>query len=232
MTTFGLIPGACHGAWCWERMVPALADSGHRGVAIDLPCDDASAGFERYVDVTLSALDPGDDDVVLVGHSLGAHTAVRAARARAVRGIVFVSGVIPPRAGERNDEEPPMEAPGAFDGLAFDEQGRFWFPDPTDAIRTFYHDCDQSTASWAASMLRKQSRTPHAELGEPICPPPCPSVSIVCTEDRVASASWGRWAARERLLDVPVVELEGSHSPFLSRPVELAKAVEAALASF
>lgn len=115
MTTFGLIPGACHGAWGWERMVPALADNGHRGVAIDLPCDDASAGFERYVDVTLSALDPGDDDVVLVGHSLGAHTAVRAARARAIRGIVFVSGVIPPRAGERNDEEPPMEAPGAFD---------------------------------------------------------------------------------------------------------------------
>jgi hypothetical protein len=27
-----------------------------------------------------------------------------------------------------------------------------------------------------------------------------PCVSIVCSDDRVASAEWGRWAARERLL--------------------------------
>jgi pimeloyl-ACP methyl ester carboxylesterase len=78
-------------------------------------------------------------------------------------------------------------------------------------------------------MLRRQSTTPHQRLAEPVSPPPCPSVSIVCTEDRVATAAWGRWAAHERLLDAPVIEIGGSHSPFLTRPAELAEAIETAL---
>jgi len=219
-----LLPGACHGPWCWERVTPELEARGHTPVAVDLPCDDPEAGFGRYVDVTLEAL-LGAGDVVLVAHSLGAHTAVRAVRERPIRGIVFVCGVIPPREGERNDDEPAMEAPGTFDRLARDERGRFWFPNPDDAIAAFFHDCDPETAAWAASKLRPQSTTPHASLGELVGPPACPSVSIVCTDDRVVAAAWGRWAARERLLGAPVVELPGSHSPFLSRPAELATAI-------
>ena len=42
-------------------------------------------------------------------------------------------------------------------------------------------------------------------------------------------AEWGRWAARERLIDAPVVELAGSHSPFLSRPEELVEAIRGAV---
>ena len=122
-----------------------------------------------------------------------------------------------------------MEAPGTFDGLALDAQDRFWFPDADDAIAAFYHDCDRDTAAWAASKLLPQSRTPHAELGDLVGPPTAPCVSVVCTDDRVAAAGWGRWAARERLLDAPVVELPGSHSPFLSRPAALADVLVDAL---
>jgi pimeloyl-ACP methyl ester carboxylesterase len=229
MTTLGLIPGACHGAWCWKRLVPELEARGHRPVAVDLPCEDPSAGFERYVEATFEALPNADDDPVLVGHSLGAHTAARAARERTIRGIVFLCGIIPPRAGERTGDEPPLEAPGAFEGLERDELGRVWFPNSEDAIRDFFPDCDEETAAWAASMLRRQSTTPHQRLSDPVSPPPCPSVSIVCTDDRVATAEWGRWAAHERLLDAPVLEIGGSHSPFLSRPAELADAIGTAL---
>ena len=46
-------------------------------------------------------------------------------------------------------------------------------------------------------------------------------MSIVCRDDRAVSPDWSRAAARE-LLGVEPVELPGSHSPFLSRPAELA----------
>jgi len=36
VTTFGLIHGAWHGAWCWERLIPELERRGHRAVAVDL----------------------------------------------------------------------------------------------------------------------------------------------------------------------------------------------------
>jgi pimeloyl-ACP methyl ester carboxylesterase len=71
--------------------------------------------------------------------------------------------------------------------------------------------------------------TARSARGELVGPPVCPTVSIVCTDDRVVRAEWGRWAARERLIDAPVVELGGSHSPFLSRPEELVEAIRGAL---
>ena len=39
MATFGLVHGAGHGAWCWERLVPILETLGHRAFAMDLPCE-------------------------------------------------------------------------------------------------------------------------------------------------------------------------------------------------
>jgi pimeloyl-ACP methyl ester carboxylesterase len=47
-------------------------------------------------------------------------------------------------------------------------------------------------------------------------------ISVLCRDDRAVSPSWSRTAARE-LLGVEPVELPGSHSPFLSRPAELAE---------
>ena len=50
MTTFGLVHGAWHGAWCWERLTPLLRQAGHDVVAMDLPVDDNSASFDTYAD--------------------------------------------------------------------------------------------------------------------------------------------------------------------------------------
>ena len=55
--------------------------------------------------------------------------------------------------------------------------------------------------------------------------PPFPTASMVCSDDRVVTAPWGRWAAPERLGDCDVIELPGGHAPFLSRPEELADAL-------
>jgi pimeloyl-ACP methyl ester carboxylesterase len=46
-------------------------------------------------------------------------------------------------------------------------------------------------------------------------------VAVVCREDRAIAVDWARRAARERL-GVEPIELPGGHSPFLSRPGELA----------
>jgi pimeloyl-ACP methyl ester carboxylesterase len=202
-----------------------LKERGHRAIAIDLPCDDVTAGFDRYIEVTQEALDGVDDDVVLVGHSLGAHTAVRASHVMPVAAVLFVCGVIPPREGEDTFAEPHLEADGAFEGLERDAGGRIFFPDPNDAICDFFPDVDAETAAWAAAQLKPQSTTPHEHISDPVSPPSAPCASIVCTDDRVATAAWGRWAAKERLLDAPVVEVPGSHAPFLSRPSDLADAL-------
>ena len=37
MSTFLLIHGAWHGAWCWHKLVPRLEKFGHTVIAPDLP---------------------------------------------------------------------------------------------------------------------------------------------------------------------------------------------------
>ncbi len=74
VATFALIHGGGGSAWDWHLVVPQLRQRGHDPVAVDLPCEDESAGWREYADVVVEAL--GDrQNVVVVGHSLGGFTA-------------------------------------------------------------------------------------------------------------------------------------------------------------
>jgi pimeloyl-ACP methyl ester carboxylesterase len=53
-------------------------------------------------------------------------------------------------------------------------------------------------------------------------------MSIVCDEDLVLSPAWSARVARERL-GVEPIHLAGGHSPFLSRPDDLAEILLAGL---
>lgn len=78
MTTFVLVPGAWHGAWAFETVVPLLEGAGHTVHAVTLtglrPDDDdrtvASANLETHTDDILALLDRERiENATLVGHS-------------------------------------------------------------------------------------------------------------------------------------------------------------------
>jgi len=70
--------------------------------------------------------------------------------------------------------------------------------------------------------LRPQSYRVMNETTPLTAWPDVESRSIVCRDDRALNPSWVRAAARERL-GVEAIELGGAHSPFLTRPGELAQ---------
>jgi pimeloyl-ACP methyl ester carboxylesterase len=226
MTTFALIHGAWHGAWCWEPLVAELERRGHRAVAVDLPCDDPAATIVDNAKLVADSL--GDaDDVVVVGHSLGGITAAVVPLVRPVRKVVFLAALVP-RPGRSLGEvmgSEPETTTEEFNKLPrhVDEDGSVWW-DPEVAVQAFYRPCDPETARWAATRLRPQVWTTSREP----CPldrwPDCELVSIVCAADEVVSPEWSRRIARE-VLGVEPVELPGGHSPMLSHPAELADAL-------
>ncbi|MDQ1518478.1 MAG: hypothetical protein QOE80_4308 [Actinomycetota bacterium] len=226
MTTFALIHGAWHGAWCWEPLAAELERRGHRAVAVDLPCDDPAATIVDNAKLVADSLG-GADDVVVVGHSLGGITAAVVPLIRPVRKVVFLAALIP-RPGHSLGEVMGAE-PGTtteeFNNLPrhVGDHGAVWW-DPEVAVRAFYRACDPETARWAATRLRPQVWTTSREP----CPldrwPDCELVSIVCTDDEVVTPDCSRRIARE-VLGVEPVELPAGHSPMLSHPVELADAL-------
>jgi pimeloyl-ACP methyl ester carboxylesterase len=227
MTTFALVHGAWHGAWCWERLIPELEQHGHAALAIDLACEDPEAGCAAYADVVLAQTAGLGDDLVLVGHSLGGLTIPLIASERAVRKLVFLCALLP-RPGlslvDQLAQEPEIFVREFGPGLVRDDRDRSYWQDEDAAIDLLYSDCPRQLASWAVARLRHQGRAPS---GEP-CPlarwPAVESVSVFARDDAAVNPHWSRSAALERL-GSGAVELPGGHSPMLSRPAELAEAL-------
>jgi pimeloyl-ACP methyl ester carboxylesterase len=231
MTQFLLVHGAWHGAWCWEKVVPLLAEMGHAAAAIDLPGqgDDptpaASVTVDDYVRAIGEALRSAGGRSVLVGHSMGGIAISAAAEAHPdlIERLVYVTAFLP-RNGEsllalegRNPE------PAVPPSLVMNEN------EPTCTIREekvvplFYHDCSPKDQQWAKSKLTKQALAPlstelalsAARFGS------VPRSYIACTDDRAIGITF-----QEDMVAASGVErrfdLDASHSPFISRPRELA----------
>ena len=223
MATFGLVHGSWHGAWCWERLEPELVARGHRTVAIDLPIEDPDAGLARNAEVVAEALRGVDDDVFLVGHSSAGATIPLVARHRPLRHLVFLCALVPEPGGSMNDRYTTEEVyvPGFVGNTLRRDDGASYWPEPDAAIRCFYHDCTAADAAWAVSRLRAQAAAAWLEPWPVDALPDVERSSILCRDERVIAPAWSRTMSRD-LLDVDPIELDGGHSPFLSRPADLA----------
>jgi pimeloyl-ACP methyl ester carboxylesterase len=119
MTTYVLVPGACHGAWCFDELAAALRARGHRVLAITLTgvaerahLLHAGVNLETHIADVLAELAVHDvSSAVLVGHSYGGMviTGVADRLPDRVDALVFLDALVP-RDGEScwelvNDEE-------------------------------------------------------------------------------------------------------------------------------
>ena len=225
MTTYALVHGAWHGAWCWERLTPLLQQAGHDVVTMDLPSEDGAATFDSYADVVCAALTGCDDDVVLVGHSYGGNTVPLVAARRPIRHLVYLCAMIPDIGRSLFDQmsdELEMLNPAYEQGLSVpDEQLRQLWTDLDVACAMFYGDCDEPTTKAALDRLRPQSAYPAILPSSLAEFPAVKTTYIVCSGDQMLRPEWSRRTARQRL-DAELIELPGDHSPFYSRPSVLA----------
>ncbi|HUR85736.1 MAG TPA: alpha/beta hydrolase [Solirubrobacteraceae bacterium] len=224
MTTFALIHGAWGSGWHWGDVPSQLRGMGHEAVAPDLPCEDPGPTFDDYAGVVLAALeDVEGDDVVVVGYSLGGHTAPLVASRRPVRALVYLAALLP---------EP---------GLSFDDQfargDRMLLPDYRAGIEgtagasrwvdldvyraTSCHDCAAPVAQARFERSRGQSNRPYGRPCSLTAHPNVPTSYVLCTEDRLMNNAFWRVAVPERL-GVEPIELGAAHTPMSSHPAELA----------
>lgn len=182
--------------------MPELEALGHTALVVGLPIEDPTADLDAYVDAVAAAFG-GRGPLVLVGHSVGAPTVLETElRGRlALLGVVLLCPAIP---------YPPELVHMVTEA----------------AVAHFYQDCASDVAATAVASLRG-----HAPAGM-VGPTALrrirvPSVLIRATDDLAVDADWSEWSARA-LTGRPAVVLPGGHSPFLSRPAELARTIVAA----
>ena len=233
---FVFVHGGFHAAWCWERVIAELDRLGHDGVAVDLPghgprVDEESTLANRRAAVAES-LRPGD---VLVGHSGGGFDATLGAdtASELVGHIVYLAAALPREGRSYTEAMTMLDADaGELDGdvgkmlgyLNFDDEGAMTFGSFEGAWEYFYHDCDEATARWAFDRLGPErfGDTTVAPVSVPrFWEADLPRSYIRCLQDR----SMPLWLSDTvvRRLGVEPLTIDAAHSPFLSRPRELAE---------
>jgi pimeloyl-ACP methyl ester carboxylesterase len=212
MATYVLIHGAGDVAWYWHLVEPELRARGHDVIAVDLPCEDDSAGLAEYAQTVLAAI--GDRrHLVVVAQSSGAYTAPLVCAAVPTDLLVLVAGMVP-LPGESAEEM------FAATGYAQEYRG-----DPSD-LAVFYHDVPRELAEQALARSRRQSPTPGRQPWPLSAWPRVPARFLLCRNDRLFPAAWLRRVVRARLGITPE-EIDSGHCPALSRPNELATRLEA-----
>ncbi|WP_283612075.1 alpha/beta fold hydrolase [Mycolicibacterium poriferae] len=106
MTAFILVPGMCHGAWCFDGLAHSLRSAGHRVLAVTLTGVAERAhllagavNLDTHITDVLAAVEAyaPKDDLVLVGHSYGGMviTGVADRIPERITSMVFVDAVVP-----------------------------------------------------------------------------------------------------------------------------------------
>lgn len=240
---FILVHGGFHGAWCWDRVVPELERLGHRATALDLPghgerAAERPANYRERIQPILDAMEGGD---VLVGHSGGGYdNAVVANEApEKVGHMIFLAAGLPVEgksvveatggATESGDDGKPRatrlmdDATGMLANIRPLPDGTMEWHSLEGARQFFYHDCDDDTVQWAFSKLspgvspfpEEKLRLPRLWAAQP------PRSYIRCLQDRSKPLAMSHEVVHR--LGVEPLTIDASHSPFLSRPRELAE---------
>jgi pimeloyl-ACP methyl ester carboxylesterase len=244
---FILVHGGFHGAWCWDRLVPELAALGHEALALDLPGhgERAAERPSTYAERVAPIVDAMRDGDVLVGHSGGGYDICLAYQLAAAKAghLMFLAAGLPiegksvvEATGGAVAEEDDARATKLMD----DATGMLRFirplPDGTmewisreGAREFFYHDCSEADADWAFSRLSPGiSPFPQEKLHLPrLWADQPPRSYIQCDEDRAKPHSMSDEVIRR--LGVTPLRIAASHSPFLSKPRELAALMVQAL---
>ncbi len=230
MSTFVLVHGAWHGAWCWYKVIPRLRDLGHRVVAPDsaglgtdkTPLVDVT--LDRWVDDLSSTIDALDENVIVVAHSRGGIVASQLAEQRPERitALVYVSALLL-RDGESalaalQEDGTSLMLPNVV--MAPDELSATIRPESVAEI--FYGRSPAEDKALAECLLTaeptKPTGTPVRLTGERFGS--VPRFFIECTDDNAVPLGLQRrmqsnWPCRE------VASIDADHSPFFSDPYRL-----------
>lgn len=235
--TILLVHGAWHDSRCWDLQIPALQTLGYETATLDLPCTASIHGTTQFDDAaavhaTLEPLVSAGKRVLVLGHSYGAQIASAGVALLEdktnVVGLVVLCGYLFPGG---MDQRAVIESIGLPYAIWDSPSEGFWLPNSPREL--FYKpDVPAGLEEVAVGRLKPQAMT--TQLG--FVPPQVwqeggfeglayirtteDGILLIKDQDGMIEAAGGdeKWVVRT---------LEGSsHSPFLSRPEELAAVID------
>lgn len=230
MSTYVLVHGAWHGAWCWEKLTPLLQEKGHRVIAPDLPGHgEDQTPFEKitlktYVDYIKAIILDLNEPVILVGHSMGGLviSEVGAQIPEKIQKLIYLAAFVP-STGESLTSLAQKQKPTRFSKQMNVIPEDFAMHLPFDQMKSFaFHQYEKADFDLIAHRFRPDPLLPW---GEPVSLSEhfdsIPKRYIECVYDRALPISTQR--IFQQTWGCEVKTLLSDHSPFYSMPENLAR---------
>ena len=231
MSTFVLVHGAWHGAWCWYKLAPALTHAGHEVIAPDLaglgrdrtPLDEVT--LDLWVNSVCARIERAHNPVILVGHSRGGLviSAVAEQVPARIAQLVYVTAFLL-RDGETLLEvaQSTAETSLVMANVVANEAGTALTVRDEAIAEAFYGECSAEDVALARMLLMPEPVAPSAtplrvttsRFGA------VPKAYVECRRDRAIHVDLQRRMAAASECEI-VASLDADHSPFLSKPGEL-----------
>lgn len=228
-----LVHGSCHGAWCWDLLIPELIARDVTARALDLPghgqdrTPPGEVTLDLYAEAVVSTMRDMGGKVVLLGHSAGGY-AISAAATRApqmVEKLIFLCAYLPKSGMSLSDMRKVWPQQPLMPHLIRAADGQSFTFDVAEVPNLFYHDCPPQAVDRARRQLCPQPMLPQTTaLTLSRYFQDAEKHYIICAEDRAIPPDYQRVMA-QGLPASAVSELPASHSPFLSMPDRLANRI-------
>ena len=224
-STLLLVPGAFHGAWLWDEVLPHLPASAR---ALELPTVRAgvapSSGMAEDAEAIRTAIDAIDGPVTLVAHSYGGIPATEALdEVSGVAAVIYVAAFLVPVGASLLDAS-GGERPAAW---ADTEDPALVAMDPDAARQGLYNGIDGELVERYVTRMQPQALAAFTEALSVGVPAEVPSTYVVCTDDLALPPEQAEQIAAQAQR---VEHIATGHLPMLAAPEELARLLLAAAA--
>lgn len=232
MSTFVLVHGSWHGAWCWEKIIPMLENAGHRVVAFDLPGHglDRTAvsdiDLKSYTDRLSAVLEAESEKVILVGHSMAGMVISQTAEyiPEKIEKLVYLNAFLPQTGQSLFEVFGTVELGNDAPTAVFINEEQLYIGLKEEEIQShFFADCSEDDFASAKEKLCIEplipSVTPVQLSNEKFGS--VPRVYIEGLKDRAIPILLQR-AMHKATPCEQVITLDSDHSPFFSHTEELA----------
>lgn len=230
MSTYVLVHGSFQGGWCWERVVPQLVQSGHHVVALDLPGHGADTTpvaqvtLDSYVETVRKVVETRKEPVILVGHSFGGMVISQVAEQvpDKVKSLVYLSALIPQN-GLSALQLPNPDSDALMANIIMNQAEGWVFVKEEAIAPAYYNDCTPEDIAWVRPQLQVEPLMPYMQ---PVTLTPekfgqVKRYYIGCTQDRAVTPAFQQVLLAATPCE-QVFTLEAGHSPYISRPADLA----------
>ncbi|NUE94667.1 alpha/beta hydrolase, partial [Acinetobacter seifertii] len=219
-----LVHGAFADGSSWNAVSSRLQSLGYHVTSVQNPL----TSLDADVEATKKVLERQKGDVLLVGHSWGGVVVTKAGNAPNVKGIVYLSALVPDSNESASDLLTRLKSP--MEGLEPDKNGLIWLDDAKTFQHVMANDLPEKQSKLLASVQQPIAAQAFTQKISEAAWRVKPTWYLITTNDN-ALKPWTQELISKQAHS-SVIRVNSSHLSLISHPDQVSNLIDKAAKSF